>query len=469
MTTRTTDAEVLGPDQHASSADLSALSEGDARLVDPEANRDLLRLATAGSVDDGKSTLVGRLLYDTKSVLADQLAAVERVSRERGLQHPDLALLTDGLRAEREQGITIDVAYRYFSTPGRSYILADTPGHVQYTRNMVTGASTAELALILVDARHGVLEQTRRHLAVTGLLGLRHVALVVNKMDLVDFDQQVFDAIVADFTAMAGHVGISAVTAVPISALMGDNVVTRSVHTPWYDGPTLLQHLETVDVTVDPSDEAFRMPVQYVIRPQTPEHPDYRGYAGRITSGVVSVGDRIQVQPEGFSSTVVGIDRVGRPGEPTEHQRAHAPQSVVLRLADDLDIARGDLLATAERPATEVKDLDATVAVLSSKPLRVRDMVLVRVGTATVKGLVTDLVDTLDMTTLERGPAPAELPLNGIGGIRVRLARPVAVDDYAAARRTGSFLLVDPVDGSTLAAGLITLTGDLVDADSWLI
>uniref|UniRef100_UPI000DF84EE0 sulfate adenylyltransferase subunit 1 n=1 Tax=Desertihabitans aurantiacus TaxID=2282477 RepID=UPI000DF84EE0 len=438
-------------------------------LVDPEASRDLLRLATAGSVDDGKSTLVGRLLFDTKSVLADQLDAVERVSRERGLQHPDLALLTDGLRAEREQGITIDVAYRYFSTPTRSYILADTPGHVQYTRNMVTGASTAELALILVDARHGVLEQTRRHLAVTGLLGIRHVAVAVNKMDLVDFSESVFTGIVAELQRLAGHVGIDAVTAVPVSALLGDNVVTRSAHTPWYDGPTMLEHLETVEVGASPQDEAFRMPVQYVIRPQSAEHPDYRGYAGRITSGVVEVGTRIQVQPEGFTTTVVGIDRVGRPGEPVERERAHAPQSVVLRLADDLDISRGDLISEAARPATEVKDLEATVAVLSSRPLRHRDMVYVRVGTATVKGLVTDLVDTLDMTTLERGPAPSELPLNGIGTIRLRLGRPVAVDDYAAARRTGSFLLISPDDGATLAAGMVQLTGDLVDADSWLI
>ncbi len=443
--------------------------EATSQLVDPDATRDLLRLATAGSVDDGKSTLVGRLLYDTKSVLADQLDAVERVSRERGLAHPDLALLTDGLRAEREQGITIDVAYRYFSTPARSYILADTPGHVQYTRNMVTGASTAELALILVDARHGVLEQTRRHLAVTGLLGLRHVALVVNKMDLVDFSEDVFRAIVDEFTALAGHVGVGAVTAVPVSALLGDNVVTRSEHTPWYAGPTLLEHLETVDVTVDPREEAFRMPVQYVIRPQTEQHRDYRGYAGRVTSGVVRVGDTVRVQPEGATTTVVGIDRVGRPDEPVERDQAHAPQSVVLRLADELDVSRGDLIASAERPATEVKDLEATVAVLSSKPLRPGSMVLVRVGTATVKGLVTDLVDTLDMTTLERGPAPAELPLNAIGKVQLRLARPVAVDDYAASRRTGSFLLVDPSDGATLAAGLVQLTGDLVDADSWLI
>ncbi|WP_198671776.1 GTP-binding protein [Desertihabitans aurantiacus] len=449
--------------------DPDALSESDRMLVDPEASRDLLRLATAGSVDDGKSTLVGRLLFDTKSVLADQLDAVERVSRERGLQHPDLALLTDGLRAEREQGITIDVAYRYFSTPTRSYILADTPGHVQYTRNMVTGASTAELALILVDARHGVLEQTRRHLAVTGLLGIRHVAVAVNKMDLVDFSESVFTGIVAELQRLAGHVGIDAVTAVPVSALLGDNVVTRSAHTPWYDGPTMLEHLETVEVGASPQDEAFRMPVQYVIRPQSAEHPDYRGYAGRITSGVVEVGTRIQVQPEGFTTTVVGIDRVGRPGEPVERERAHAPQSVVLRLADDLDISRGDLISEAARPATEVKDLEATVAVLSSRPLRHRDMVYVRVGTATVKGLVTDLVDTLDMTTLERGPAPSELPLNGIGTIRLRLGRPVAVDDYAAARRTGSFLLISPDDGATLAAGMVQLTGDLVDADSWLI
>ena len=291
---------------------------------------ELLRFATAGSVDDGKSTLVGRLLHDTKSVLADQLAAVERVSRDRGLEATDLALLTDGLRAEREQGITIDVAYRYFSTATRSYILADTPGHVEYTRNMVTGASTAELALILTDARHGILEQTRRHLAVTGLLGVRHVVLAVNKMDLVGWDPSIYHQIADEFTTLAREFGISDVTAIPVSALLGDNVVDRSEHTPWYAGPTLLQHLEEVPVGSDPSEQPFRLPVQLVIRPRTPAHPDYRGYAGRLTSGVVRVGDEVVIHPSGRRSRVVGVDLPAVDGQVVSVAEAAAPRGLVV-------------------------------------------------------------------------------------------------------------------------------------------
>src|SRR5690242_16674081 len=316
----------------------------------PTHRHDLLRLATAGSVDDGKSTLVGRLLYDTKSVLADQLDAVERVSRERGLDAADLALLTDGLRAEREQGITIDVAYRYFSTATRSYVLADTPGHVQYTRNMVTGASTAELALILIDARHGVVEQTRRHLAVTGLLGVRHVAVAVNKMDLVDWSQESFDEIVAEFARHATRFGIEDVAAVPVSALFGDNVVDRSDRAAWYTGPTLLEHLESVPVGTDPSAQPLRLPVQYVIRPQSAEHRDYRGYAGRLASGVVRPGDEVTVLPGGARTTVAGIDRARADGSLESLDVAFAPQSVTLRLVDDVDVARGDLVAAADEP-----------------------------------------------------------------------------------------------------------------------
>ncbi len=421
---------------------------------------DLLRLATAGSVDDGKSTLVGRLLHDTRSVLADQLAAVERASRDRGLDTTDLALLTDGLRAEREQGITIDVAYRYFSTATRSFVLADTPGHVQYTRNMVTGASTAELALILVDARHGVVEQTRRHLAVTGLLGVRHVALAVNKMDLVGWDRRVFDRHVDEFVSLAAGFGIEDVQAVPVSALNGDNVVDRSTHAEWYDGPTLLEHLEAVPVGTDPSTQPLRMPVQYVIRPRSAEHPDYRGYAGRLASGVVRPGDAVVVLPAGLHTTVVGIDRAatpGEPGRPDEHDIAFAPQSVVLRLADQIDVSRGDLVAAAADAPAVVSEVTGTVAVLSDRPLRARDRVLVRVGTRGVRGLVTELVDELHIATLERGPAPESLPLNGIGRIRVRLAEPVPLDDYSDLRRTGAFLLVDEADGTTLAAGMAEL------------
>jgi sulfate adenylyltransferase subunit 1 len=420
----------------------------------PTRRHDLLRLATAGSVDDGKSTLVGRLLYDTKSVLADQLDAVERVSRERGLDAADLALLTDGLRAEREQGITIDVAYRYFSTATRSYVLADTPGHVQYTRNMVTGASTAELALILIDARHGVVEQTRRHLAVTGLLGVRHVAVAVNKMDLVDWEESRFDAIVAEFAGHATRFGIEDVAAVPVSALFGDNVVDRSDRAPWYSGPTLLEHLESVPVGTDPSAQPFRMPVQYVIRPQSAEHRDYRGYAGRLASGVVRPGDEITVLPSGGRTTVAGIDRACADGSVESLEVAFAPQSVVLRLTDDLDVSRGDLLATTDEPSLTTRNLAGTVAVLSERPLRQRDRVLLRVGTRTVRALVDDIVDQLDIATMEQRTAPDGLALNAIGRVRIRLADDIAIDDYRALRRTGAFLLIDEADGSTLAAGM---------------
>jgi sulfate adenylyltransferase subunit 1 len=421
---------------------------------------DLLRLATAGSVDDGKSTLVGRLLHDTRSVLADQLAAVERASRDRGLDTTDLALLTDGLRAEREQGITIDVAYRYFSTATRSYVLADTPGHVQYTRNMVTGASTAELALLLLDARHGVVEQTRRHLAVTGLLGVRHVALAVNKMDLVDWDESVFDRHVREFVSLARGFGITDIRAVPLSALFGDNVVDRSDRAPWYAGPTLLEYLESVPVGIDPSRQPLRMPIQYVIRPRSAEHPDYRGYAGRVASGVVHVGDDVVVLPAGLRTRVIGIDRAvtpGQPGRPDEHDVAFAPQSVVVRLADQLDVSRGDLIASADDRPRVVREIVGTVAILSERPLRARDRVLVRVGTRNVRGLVSELVDELDIASLERGPAREALSLNAIGRVRVRLAEPVALDDYADLRQTGAFLLVDEADGTTLAAGMAEL------------
>jgi sulfate adenylyltransferase subunit 1 len=415
---------------------------------------DLLRLATAGSVDDGKSTLVGRLLYDTKSVLADQLAAVERASRDRGLDAADLALLTDGLRAEREQGITIDVAYRYFSTPGRSYVLADTPGHVQYTRNMVTGASTAELALILVDARHGVVEQTRRHLAVTGLLGVRHVALAVNKMDLVGWDEGAFRGIVAQFDQLAARFGIEDVVAVPVSALFGDNVVERSTRAGWYAGPTLLEHLESVPVGIDPRTQPLRLPVQYVIRPRTAEHPDYRGYAGRVTAGVVRPGDEVVVQPGGRRTTVAAIDRAGAGGRLESMAEAFAPQSLVVRLADDIDVSRGDLIAGAGSVAMLTRSLAGTVAMLSDRVLRTRDRVLVRVGTRTVRGIVEDVVDELDITSMQQRPAPDGLGVNAIGRVRLRLAEEVPVDDYRDLRRTGAFLLLDEADGSTLAAGM---------------
>ncbi|MET8011679.1 GTP-binding protein [Streptomyces sp. NPDC005271] len=430
-------------------SNISAEVQAAAAAVEQSAATSQLRFATAGSVDDGKSTLVGRLLHDSKSVLADQLEAVEHASRSRGQEAPDLALLTDGLRAEREQGITIDVAYRYFATPRRRFILADTPGHVQYTRNMVTGASTAELAVVLVDARNGVVEQTRRHAAVAALLRVPHVVLAVNKMDLVDYAEPVFAAIAEEFTTYAASLGVPEITAIPISALAGDNVVTPSSNMDWYGGPTVLEHLETVPVGTDPSQDPARFPVQYVIRPQTAEHPDYRGYAGQIASGVLRVGDAVTVLPSGRTSTIAGIDALGAPVDV-----AWAPQSVTVTLADDLDISRGDLIApSAHAPAT-TQDIEATVCHLHDRPLRVGDRVLLKHTTRTVKAIVKDIPSRLTLADLSHHPTPGELAANEIGRVVVRTSEPLALDAYDASRRTGSFLLIDPTDGTTLTAGM---------------
>ncbi|MFF1715970.1 sulfate adenylyltransferase subunit 1 [Streptomyces sp. NPDC058268] len=409
----------------------------------------LLRFATAGSVDDGKSTLVGRLLHDSKSVLTDQLEAVERVSLGRGQETPDLALLTDGLRAEREQGITIDVAYRYFATPQRRFILADTPGHVQYTRNMVTGASTADLAVVLVDARNGVIEQTRRHAAVAALLRVPHVVLAVNKMDLVAYEETVFAKIAEEFTAYASELGVPEITAIPISALAGDNVVEPSSNMDWYGGPTVLEHLETVPVSHDQDSRPARFPVQYVIRPQTAEHPDYRGYAGQITSGVLRVGDQVAVLPSGGTTTVTGIDLLGEPV-----QAAVAPQSVTLLLKDDLDIARGDLMVPVRQQPRVTQRIEATVCHVADQPLQVGDRVLLKHTTRTVKAIVKDIPSRLTLDDLSQHPAPGELVANDIGRVVIRTAEPIALDSYAVSRATGSFLLIDPADGTTLAAGM---------------
>ncbi|MFH0246462.1 sulfate adenylyltransferase subunit 1 [Streptomyces sp. HK10] len=409
----------------------------------------LLRFATAGSVDDGKSTLVGRLLHDSKSVLADQLEAVEHASRNRGAAGPDLALLTDGLRAEREQGITIDVAYRYFATPRRRFILADTPGHVQYTRNMVTGASTADLALVLVDARNGIVEQTRRHAAVAALLRVPHVTLVVNKMDLTGYAEPVFAAIAEQFTAYAASLGVPEVTAIPISALAGDNVVTPSGHMDWYSGPTVLEHLETVEVDHAPAADVARLPVQYVIRPQTAEHPDYRGYAGQLASGVLRVGQPVTVLPSGRTSVIEAIDTLGRPA-----RAAWAPQSVTVRLTDDLDVSRGDLIAPADDAPTPTRDITATVCHLHDTPLRAGRRVLLKHTTRTVKAIVQEIGSRLTLDDLSPHPEPGELAANDIGRIVVRTAEPLPLDPYTRSRRTGSFLLIDPADGATLTAGM---------------
>jgi sulfate adenylyltransferase subunit 1 len=410
----------------------------------------LLRLTTAGSVDDGKSTLVGRLLHDTQSILADQLAAVDRASRDRGGVELDLALLTDGLRAEREQGITIDVAYRYFATPIRKFVLADCPGHVQYTRNTVTGASTAELAVVLVDARNGLVEQTRRHLAVAAFLRVPHVVLAVNKMDLVDFDEPTFRRIEAEFAVVARSLGVPDVVSVPVSALHGDNVAARSGRSAWYWGPTLLEHLETVPTGREAVAEPMRFPVQLVLRPRTAEHPDYRGLAGRIASGVLEVGDDVIALPSGGRSTVTGIDTPDGP-----LLRAAAGQSVTVLLADEIDAGRGEVLAHPQRTPRVVTELSVDLCWLADRPLRAGARVLVKHGTRTVRAIVTELTGRLDLHTLRHTEPPAALELNEIGGARIRLAEPLAVDSYATDRHTGGFLVIDVADGNTLAAGLV--------------
>jgi sulfate adenylyltransferase subunit 1 len=410
----------------------------------------LLRLTTAGSVDDGKSTLVGRLLHDTQSILSDQLAAVTRATEARGGDSVDLALLTDGLRAEREQGITIDVAYRYFATPNRKFVLADCPGHVQYTRNTVTGASTAELAVVLVDARNGLLEQTRRHLAVAAFLRVPHVVLAVNKMDLVDFDEPTFRRIESDFAMVARSLGAPDAVSVPVSALHGDNVAARSPHTPWYRGPTLLEHLETVPTGRETVAEPMRFPVQLVLRPRTASHPDYRGLAGRIASGVLEVGDDVIALPSGWRSTVTGIDT---PDGPV--LRAIAGQSITVVLRDEIDAGRGEVLAHPGQAPRVVTELAADLCWLADRPLQAGARVLIKHGTRTVRAIVTELTGRLDLRTLRHTEPPAALELNGIGGARIRLAEPLAVDSYATDRHTGSFLVIDVADGNTLAAGLV--------------
>jgi len=410
----------------------------------------LLRVATAGSVDDGKSTLIGRLLFDAKAVLADQLAAVEDASRRRGYDDADLALLVDGLRAEREQGITIDVAYRYFATPRRSFVLADTPGHVQYTRNMVTGASTADVAVVLVDARAGLVEQSRRHATIAGLLGVGHLVLAVNKMDLVDWSADVFDAILRDFAALATDRGIRSWSAVPLSALLGDNVVTASARTPWYAGPPLLELLETLDPpSTDDPELGWRFPVQLVVRPRTVSHPDYRGYAGRVAAGAVRVGDAVRVLPGGATSAVAGIDTYDEPLD-----EAPAGRSVVIRLGDDLDVSRGDLLVGAGREPSVTRDVTATVCWLSADPLLPGSHWRVRQATRDVRAVVAEVLDVLDVTTGVGGPA-GSLVLNDIGTMRIRTAEPLVVDPYAAGRRTGGLLVVDELTGSTAGAGMV--------------
>ena len=445
----------------------TTLSSSSSAMSSITAHASLLRLATAGSVDDGKSTLVGRLLHDSKSVLADQRDALERVSRDRGLAHADLALLTDGLRAEREQGITIDVAYRYFATADRSFILADCPGHVQYTRNTVTGASTADAVVLLVDARKGVLEQTRRHLAVAALLRVPHVIVAVNKIDLVGFDEDVYTQVASDLGAVATDLGLPDLRTVPVSALNGDNLVDRSSRTDWYAGPTLLEILETLPVADDPGQEEFRFPVQLTLRPQEAAreaaHREYRGYAGQIASGIVRVGDEVVVLPGGRRTTIAGIDTAD--GELTQ---AFAPRSVSLRLTDDIDVARGDLIAAASSAPEPTRDLLATVCWLSDAPLSKRGRVLLKHTTRTTRAVISAVNGILDLDAMKIVPAE-DLVLNDIGRLRIRTADPIAAEPYARHRRTGAFLLIDPQSGQTLAAGMLgdPLAGEGDHADEW--
>ncbi|NUU25358.1 MAG: sulfate adenylyltransferase [Streptomycetaceae bacterium] len=412
---------------------------------------ELLRIATAGSVDDGKSTLIGRLLYDSKAVFEDQLASVEDTSRRRGTAYTDLSLLTDGLRAEREQGITIDVAYRYFATPRRKFIIADTPGHIQYTRNMVTGASTADLAMVLVDARKGLLEQSRRHAFLASLLRIPHLVVCVNKMDLVDYDQEVFARIRDDFSAFAERLDIPDLAFVPMSALHGDNVVTRAATMPWYEGPSLLHHLEEVHVASDRNLVDARFPVQYVLRPQSGEHRDYRGYAGTVAGGVLRTGDEVVVLPSGFGTRIAAIDG---PDGPLEE--AFAPMSVTVRLADDLDVSRGDMICRPHNRPRAGQDLQAMVCWLSEHgDLRPGATYALKHTTRTARAKVAELRYRLDVNTGHRDPGAGALVLNEIGRITLRTTAPVFHDPYRRNRATGSFILIDEATDNTVGAGIV--------------
>ncbi len=412
---------------------------------------ELLRLATAGSVDDGKSTLIGRLLFDSKSIFEDQLESIEATSIARGEEGVNLALLTDGLRAEREQGITIDVAYRYFATPRRKFIIGDTPGHIQYTRNMVTGASTADLAIVLIDARKGVIEQSRRHAFIASLLRIPHLVLAVNKMDLVDWDQRVFESIRADFAEFATKLDVPDLTFIPISALLGDNVVDRSANMAWYQGSTLLHHLEEVHISSDRNLVDTRFPVQYVIRPQTTEHHDYRGYAGTVRGGIMKPGDEVMVLPSGFTSRIKSIDAAGEPID-----EAYPPMSVTIRLDDEIDISRGDMICRPNNQPNVGQDIDAMVCWMSAaSQLRPGQKLAIKHTTKWARALVKDLHYRLDINTLHRDDTSDELALNEIGRVTLRTTQPLFYDEYRRNRQTGSFILVDEATNITVGAGMI--------------
>jgi sulfate adenylyltransferase large subunit len=412
---------------------------------------DLLRFATAGSVDDGKSTLIGRLLLDAKAIFADQLEAVEATSASKGYDYTDLALLTDGLRSEREQGITIDVAYRYFATPQRKFIIADTPGHVQYTRNMVTGASTADLGLVLVDARQGLTEQSRRHAVILSLLRVPHLVLAVNKMDLVDFDEKVFNRIHEEFTAFATKLNIPDLEIIPISALQGDNVVNRSENMDWYDGPSLMHHLEHVHVASDRDLVDTRFPVQYVIRPKSDDFHDYRGYAGRVAGGVLKPGDEVLVLPSGMTSKIAGIDMFDE-----EIAEAFPPMSVTVRLEDDVDVSRGDMICRPGNAPKPSQDIDAMICWMTNAPLKPRQKLAIKQTTRNGRALIKDIQYRLDVNTLHRDRETKELGINEIGRVQLRTTTPLLCDPYSKNRTTGSFILIDEATGVTVGAGMIT-------------
>lgn len=437
------------------STEIMASANAEARAVTgagPEARAmDLLRFATAGSVDDGKSTLIGRLLYDTKSLFTDQLAAVEAVSAARGDEYTNLALLTDGLRAEREQGITIDVAYRYFATPRRKFIIADTPGHIQYTRNMVTGASTADLALILVDARKGLVEQSRRHAFLCSLLRVPHLVLCVNKMDLVDWSQEVYERIADEFTAFAAKLDVPDLTVVPVSALRGDNIVTRSENMPWYEGPSLLHHLERVHIASDRNLVDVRFPVQYVIRPQSTTVTDYRGYAGQVASGVLKPGDEVMVLPSGFTSRIAAVETADGPVA-----EAFPPMSVTVRLADEIDISRGDLICRPNNAPAVAQDIEAMVCWMDeTAPLRVGGRYAIKHTTRSARAIVRGLHYRLDINSLHRDESADELRLNEIGRVRLRTTVPLLADEYRRNRTTGGFVIIDEATNRTVGAAMI--------------
>jgi sulfate adenylyltransferase subunit 1 len=410
----------------------------------------LLRFTTAGSVDDGKSTLIGRLLYDSKSIFEDQIEAIENTSKKKGHQGIDLALLTDGLRDEREQGITIDVAYRYFTTPKRKFIIADTPGHIQYTRNMVTGASTANAAIILVDARHGVIEQTKRHAFIASLLHIPHVIVCINKMDLVDFSEETYNSIIKQFEEFSSKLLVQDIRFIPISALLGDNVVNRSENMPWHQGAPLLHTLETMHISSDINKVDARFPVQTVLRPQREGFIDYRGYAGRVASGVFRVGDEVAIMPSGFHSVIKSIE--GPAGSVTE---AFAPMSVSMTLEDDIDISRGDMIVRANNQPESIQDLEVMLCWLNNSPAKPRAKYTIRHTTNEQKAMINEIIYKIDINTLGRKTDDFSMVMNDICKVKIRTTKPLMVDSYRENRITGSLILVDDTTNETVAAGMI--------------